>query len=730
MQSLTVCPPNSCLWTFSQVEFDLGSSLSNYRRKRGFVAAVSLFPSSGHFLVCSGSRYARRSEGCDGFLFRYPKIGFGIFVEQKEECSSPVALASCALEQQETLNLVHSSTQQSMLEDESFDVVDVTNGTSNGTQNRKAARVDVLGLGKLLHSAETADDVEEILKDKELYPIQVYSTCVRGCGWCKKMKAALAIVDWLRRKKVETDGAVAPNLLVYNNLLSVVNDCKEYKETDGILNEMAQEGIDPNVVTYNILMVIYVGQVQYSKALDVLKEIRHKGLEPSSATYSIAMTIHRKLVDGFGLLKIFVEFKERHLVNGELRRDSKKQFVMLKDYTLRICYQVIRTWLSRPEDMSTNVLKLLTDMDSAGLQPSRAEYDRLIWACTREQHYRVGKELYTRTREKYRTMPLSVCNHLIWLMGTAKKWWAALEIYEDMLEKGPKPNNVSSELVISHFEILFAAAKKRGIWRWGVRLLNTMEDKGLKPESSHWDAVLVACAKAAEASAAVEIFKRMVEKGEKPTIISYSALLSSLEKAGLYEEAFRVWNHMLKMGVKPNLYAYTTFVCVLTGLGKFSTIDAILVEMGSKGIQPTIITYNAIISGCARHGMSHAAYEWFHRMEGENISPNAISYQMLIEALVKDGKPRHAYELYLKARKDKGLTLSSKAYDQVVEATCDLTATVNIRLLGPRPPERVKGGAKVRKSWTEFTKLADIPRRGSKPFDRNEIYYRWAEKIS
>jgi hypothetical protein len=48
-------------------------------------------------------------------------------------------------------------------------------------------------------------------------------------------------------------------------------------------------------------------------------------------------------------------------------------------------------------------------MDNAGLKPSGEEHERLIWACTREEHYIVSKEL--------------VCNHLIWLMGKAKKWW-------------------------------------------------------------------------------------------------------------------------------------------------------------------------------------------------------------------------------------------------------------------------------------------------------------------
>ncbi|KAL3526126.1 hypothetical protein ACH5RR_014498 [Cinchona calisaya] len=116
---------------------------------------------------------------------------------------------------------------------------------------------------------------------------------------------------------------------------------------------------------------------------------------------------------------------------------------------------------------------------------------------------------------------------------------------------------MSYELIVSHFNVLLTAARKRGIWRWGVRLLNKMEEKGLKPDTREWKAVLVAFSKASETSAAVQIFKRMMEQGEKPTVISYGygALLSAMEEGKLYDEAGQVWKHMVKVGVKPNLYA-------------------------------------------------------------------------------------------------------------------------------------------------------------------------------
>ncbi|XP_009590837.1 protein LOW PHOTOSYNTHETIC EFFICIENCY 1, chloroplastic-like [Nicotiana tomentosiformis] len=586
----------------------------------------------------------------------------------------------------------------------------------------KGEKVDVRALAKSLHFVKTADEVDEVLKDKVELPLQVYSSMIRGFGKDKKLNSAMALVEWLSRRSNDNIGSVSLNVFIYNSLLGAIKEAGKYDVVDKVMDDMVSEGVNPNVVTYNTLMRIYIEQGRELEALNLFKEMSKKGLFPSPATYSTALFAYRRLEDGLGAIAFFVETREKYQ-NGKLgnieEENWESEFSKLENFTIRICYQVMRQWLVKGENSSTNVLKLLADMDKARLLPSCAEYKRLVWACTREEHYVVAKELYNRIRERDTEISLSVCNHIIWLMGKAKKWWAALEIYEDLLDKGPKPNNMSYELIVSHFNILLSAARKRGIWRWGVRLLNKMEEKGLKPSSREWNAVLVACSKASETSAAVQIFRRMVEKGEKPTVISYGALLSALEKGKLYDEALQVWKHMIKMGVEPNLYAYTIMASIYTAQGKFNIVDSIIKEMVSTGVEPTVVTFNAIISGCARNGMGSVAYEWFHRMKTQNITPNEVSYEMLIEALANDGKPRLAYELYIKALNE-GLSLSTKAYDAVISSTQANGASIDLSILGPRPLEKKKR-VQIRKNLSEFCNIADVPKR-SRHFDREEIF--------
>ncbi|WOL10396.1 pentatricopeptide repeat-containing protein [Canna indica] len=596
------------------------------------------------------------------------------------------------------------------------------NDHTNGNLFDEKGKVDVRALSLSLKHAKSADDVEEVFKNLHDLPLPVYSSMIRGFGVDKRLDSAFALVEWLKRKNKETQSSLSPNLFIYNSLLSAVKLTRQFDKIDKVIQDMEAQGIVPNIVTYNTLMSVYLEQGRHKDALNVLNDIKNNGLYPSPVTYSTILLAYRKMGDAHGALSYFAQLREKYQ-RGEIGKDSidewDNEFVKLEKFTVSICYLVMRQWLVNEENAAANVLNLLSVMDDTRVKPSRVDYERLVWACTCESHYIVAKELYRRIRGMSNDISLSVCNHVIWLMGKAKKWWAALEIYEDLLDKGPKPNNLSNELIISHFNILLTAARKKGIWRWGIRLLNKMQEKGLRPGSREWNAVLVACSKASETSVAIQIFMRMVEEGEKPTALSYGALLSALEKGRLYDEALRVWDHMCKVGVKPNLYAYTILVSVYIGKGSTEMIDSVFREMRSVGIEPTVVTFNAIITACAKNGMGSAAFEWFHRMKIQNIKPNEVTYEMLVEALARDGKPRLAYEIYLRACNE-GLHLSSKAYDAVLES-CDLYGiSMNSNDLGPRPQEK-RSDTRIYRNLSDFSNSAGLPRRG-RWFDEKEIY--------
>lgn len=488
MQALSICPLKGEFLDASQFEFQLGYASFGCILKRGRRTRIK-----GLEIVASVVALKR-----PGFLFssRYFDLGIGCFSGHSKTTDRVFPLG-WALEERtigdtvsednlEQIGTFSEETREKVIDgvvegalhmDESgiSGDIEVKTRDHSDLQEEKKGRVDVRQLAQTLQLAECVEDVESVLKDKDELPLQVFSSIIRGFGRENRLEPAMAIVEWLKKKSKENSDFDGPNLFIYNSLLGAVKVSGELDKVDIVMNDMEDAGISPNVVTYNTLMGIYLDQGRAVEALNLFEDIQHKGLSPSPASYSTALLAYRRKEDGNGALKFFLSFKEKYM-NGELQgndgEDWDSEFPKFENFTARICYQVMRRWLVKDGNFTTNVLKLLIEMDKADLPPSREEYERLIWACTREEHYVVAKELYTRIRERYSDISLSVCNHIIWLMGKAKKWWAALEIYEDLLDQGPKPNNLSHEIIISHFNVLLSAARKRGIWRWGIRLLD------------------------------------------------------------------------------------------------------------------------------------------------------------------------------------------------------------------------------------------------------------------
>ncbi|KAK7260645.1 hypothetical protein RIF29_26872 [Crotalaria pallida] len=162
-------------------------------------------------------------------------------------------------------------------------------GRRNGDEDGKEecdGKIDVRELAMSLQSAKTVDDVEVILKGRGDLPLQVYSTVIKGFGKDKRMDSAFVLFDWMKMRKMESNGSFGPNLFIYNSLLGVVKQSEQFGFMESILNEMAQDGITYNVVTYNTLMSIYIEKGEGENALNMLEEIHRNGLTPSPVSYS------------------------------------------------------------------------------------------------------------------------------------------------------------------------------------------------------------------------------------------------------------------------------------------------------------------------------------------------------------------------------------------------------------------------------------------------------------
>ncbi|KAG0578589.1 hypothetical protein KC19_4G035300 [Ceratodon purpureus] len=547
--------------------------------------------------------------------------------------------------------------------------------------DREATPV-VRALTWALRGVQSEHAVGVMLGDLE-FPLSIFTSVIQKLGMEKKPQAAVALLRWLQRRDDR------PNVYTYNALLGVLKANRCYELAITILEEMRKNGVASDIVTCNTVISMYDQQGRYDEALKVYEDLRTAGMVPDLFTFRTMIQVLARSGKCERVLELYrdLEQQERDGIGSgrpELKRE-KEQRQELAAFVVQLCYRRIWGWLSSDASTIKELGELLARMQEGDIKLNEKMSKDLIRACgQREIDYYPVKWLYFNMRAQGFYLNASLCNHIIRVLGKGKRWWAALEVYENMMSVGPPPDETTHRLLLSHFQILLNSASKRGIWKWALQLLDKMQEKGIEPDSFAWNAALIACARAHEPASAIEVFQKMTAHGQKPGVLSYGALLSALEKGNLNEKAEQVWEHMLKVGMKPNEYAYTTMITVRGKAGNYNKAVDLFQEMQRDGMAPSVVTYNAMITACARASDGLGAVKWLRQMEASCVEPDSITYSQVIGALASAGEWRLATSYYIRMR-DLELQIPGFVYDAVLKVCEANDAPVNHEMMGPRP---------------------------------------------
>ncbi|KAJ7520118.1 hypothetical protein O6H91_20G067100 [Diphasiastrum complanatum] len=561
-------------------------------------------------------------------------------------------------------------------------------GKVDGARSTEAA---VRALTWALRDAEDGAELESLLADME-FPLPVYSSVIQKLGKEGRYKAANYLFRWLQTK---IDAKERANVYIYTSLLGAFKASGCVEMANLLVKEMTEMGVALNLVTYNTIISLYKQQGRFEEALGIFDEVQKLGLQPSFVTYSYVFQIFKKTANFDDALDLYQKIKVLSNVKIGLLQSSMKvdDFYITLNNLENLERWVVQAGLQRimnglaSQSNRRKLVVVFQKMKGAQLKISRLDCRMLILHCGRsEEDYFLLKALFHFMQERDLFLEVYLCNHIIRAFGEGYKFWAALEVFEHMLMKGPIPSTVTYKILRSQFHVLLSAASRRKIWKWALQLIDKMIDKGIEPDTYAWNITLAACAKAGKATAAVEAFQKMIERGAMPDVYSYGALLSALEKESLEEKAEQVWNSMHKVMVMPNDAAYTTMISLYGKIGKYGKVMDMFHEMQKSGIQPSLITYNALITACALAGDGEGALGWLETMNANKIEPDSTTYQQLIEALANANDWKRAAAMYVEMQKLQ-LQPSHSTYDLVLKTCKANDAHIEIGLLGPRPHE-------------------------------------------
>ncbi|CAF2089397.1 unnamed protein product [Brassica napus] len=178
-------------------------------------------------------------------------------------------------------------------------------------------------------------------------------------------------------------------------------------------------------------------------------------------------------------------------------------------------------------------------------------------------------------------------------------WFKAIEVYDQMVSVGVKPDVVTFTSVLSACSQLAVLEKGRWIH------LSIIENR-LETDELLMGALLDMYSKCGDVKEASRIFKSMPEKDA----VSWTVMISAYGSHGQPREALHHFDEMQKLGVKPDS---VTFLALLSACGHAGFIDEVIKffnEMRSKyGIKPSVEHYSCLVDILGRAGRLLEAYD-------------------------------------------------------------------------------------------------------------------------
>ncbi|KAD4178610.1 hypothetical protein E3N88_27201 [Mikania micrantha] len=230
------------------------------------------------------------------------------------------------------------------------------------------------------------------------------------------------------------------------------------------------------------------------------------------------------------------------------------------------------------------------------------------------------------------------------------------KLLQTMKNKGVTPNTVV------YNTLLYALCKngKLGIGR-ARSLMNEMAD----PNNVTFNALITAYCKTENLIQALVMLEKSFDLGFVPDAITITKVIKILCDKDRAMDAVEVLERVEKKGGEIDVITYNTLIKGFCKLKKAKAAVRFLKEMEMKGCLPNADTYNALISGFCELGLLDSALDMFDEMKMGGITWNLITYETLIGGLCSRGRIEDGYKI-MEIMVEKGIVPDYVLWNSVV----------------------------------------------------------------
>ena len=263
----------------------------------------------------------------------------------------------------------------------------------------------------------------------------------------------------------------------------------------------------------------------------------------------------------------------------------------------------------------------------------------------------------------------------------------ALEVFEDMVDRGIKPNEytIASVLIscgnlgdMVNGQLIHGLLVKSGlesVVASQTSLLTMYSKCGMVEDSmkvfnqlayaSHvtWTSFIVGLVQNGREEVAVSIFREMIRCSMNPNPFTLSSILQACSSLAMLEVGEQIHGIIVKIGVDRNRYAGSALINLYGKCGdtdKARSVFDVLSELD-------VVSINSMIYAYAQNGFGREALQLFQRMKQLELDPNGMTFTSLLLACKNAGLVDEGCQIFSSFRNNHNIELTRDHFNCMID---------------------------------------------------------------
>ncbi|CAN8265390.1 unnamed protein product [Cochlearia groenlandica] len=429
------------------------------------------------------------------------------------------------------------------------------------------------------------------------------------------------------------------DVVVASSLVGMYAKFTFFENAVKVFDEMPER----DVVSWNTVISCFYQSGEAEKALELFGSMESSGFEPNSVSLTVAISACSRLLyleRGKEIHRKYVKkgFETDEYVNSALvvmygkcgcLEMAREVFQKMPRKSLVAWNSVIRSYVAKGD--SKSCIEILNKMVIKGTRPSQMTLTCILMACSRSPSLQHGKAVHGYVIRSVVDADIYLNCSLIDLYFKCGEAKLAETVFANTQKAAVEPWNV----MISGYV---------GVGKWfkAVEVYDQMVSVGVKPDVVTFTSVLPACSQLSVLEKGKAIHLSITESRLETDELLTGALLDMYAKCGDIKEAIRVFNSIPNKDV----VSWTVMISAYGSHGQPKEALYHFDEMQKFGVIPDGVTYLAVLSACNHAGFIDEGVKLFKQMSSKyGIKPSIEHYSCLIDILGRAGRLLEAYNI-------------------------------------------------------------------------------------